>query len=73
MKKYGVFIDLNNTNQVHWWNAANRFIKAVDRIDVVDKATGKSVGCMFKITGLFAKHIASKNLSFIKNPVQIKF
>ena len=73
MKKYGVFINLNNINQVLWWNAVSPCIKAVDRVDVVDKATGKMVGSMFKITGLFAKRIASKNLSFIKNPVEIKF
>lgn len=73
MKKYGVFIEVNNTNQVLYWNMVNRYIKAVDRVDVVDAATGKLVGSMFKITGLFAKRIASKNLSFIKNPVKTKF
>lgn len=73
MKKYGVFINSNNINQVLWWNVVSPYIKAVDRVDVVDKATGKVVGCMFKITGLFAKRIASKNLKFIKNPVLVKF
>ena len=72
MKVHGVFIDLKNNKQVHWWNIVNLFTKAVDRIDVVDTVTGKTVGCMFKITGLFAKRIASKNLSFIDNPVQIE-
>ena len=73
MKQYGVFIDANNINQVLWWNVVNRFIKAVDRVDVVENATGKSVGYMFKITGLFAKRIARKNLSFIRNPVEFEF
>lgn len=73
MKTYGVFIDLRNAKHVRWWNTINLFVKAIDRIDVVDKATNKTVGCMFAITGLLAKRIASKNNTFIKNPVQFKF
>jgi hypothetical protein len=73
MKVYGAFIDLRNVKQVHWWNVANLFVKAIDRTDVVDKATGRTVGCIFKITGLFAKYVASKNNTFIKNPVKVKF
>ena len=73
MKVYGAFIDLRNVKQVRWWNIVNPFVKAIDRTDVVEKDTGKTVGCIFKITGLFAKHIASKNNTFIKNPLKVKF
>ena len=73
MKKYGIYIDLRNHKQVRWWNMANLFVKAVDRDDVVETATGKAVGCIFVITGLFAKWVVSKNLSFIKNPVEMDF
>ena len=73
METYGVFIDLRNKDQVRWWNIVNLSVKVVDRIDVVDKTTRQTVGCMFKITGLLAKKIASENVSFIKNPVTMKF
>lgn len=73
MKKYGVYIDLHNHKQVHWWNIVSLFVKAVDRDDVVETATGRTVGCIFVITGLFARWVASKNLSFIKNPVEMDF
>lgn len=72
MRVYGAFINLRNVKQVRWWNIANLFVKAIDREDVVDTATGKTVGCIFKITGPFAKYVASKNASFIKNPLKIK-
>ena len=73
MKIYDVCIDLRNEEHVRWWNIVNLFVKAVDRADIVEKATGETVACIFKITGLFAKNIASKNVSFIKNPVTMKF
>lgn len=72
MKEYSVFIELRDHKQVHWWNIVSLFVKVVDRIDVIDDVTNKTVGYIFKITGLFAKYIASKSVSlFIEDPVEI--
>ena len=74
MKTYGVFIDLRNAKQIHWWNKVNIFVKAIGYNDIIETATNKSIGRIFQITGPFAKRIASRNVQlFIKNPVEFKY
>lgn len=75
MKKvYGVWINLRNGVQVRWWNIVSLFVKAVDRQDLIEKATGQMVGCLFAITGPFAEFVAWMNTKlFVKNPVKMEF
>ena len=71
MKQTGIFIDLRNSEQVKWWNSvANKLVKVVSYTYIDETATGKHVGVLMNITGLFKNLVINHNTKkFIKNPV----
>lgn len=75
MKKLnGIWIDYNNAEQVEWWNnVASKLVKVRRYDTIVKTATGKPVGVLMSITGLFSKWVIKQNEKFIKNPVTAVF
>lgn len=74
MKQNGIFIDLRNEKQVEWWNhTAHKLVKVVKYETLVETATGKPVGYLVILKGLFKNYVIKKNKKFIKNAVTAVF
>lgn len=75
MKKLtGIWIDYKNAEQVAWWNnVAGKLVKVRRYDTIVETATGKPVGVIMNITGLFSGWVIKQNERFIKNPVTAVF
>lgn len=71
-KVRGIFIDLRNDEQVKWWNeVARKRVKIVAWNTIVETATNKPVGYIFRIEGLFKNQIIKENLKFLDDPITI--
>lgn len=69
MKRNAIFIDLRNVEHVKWWNKiASKLVKVVEYNSIVETATGKPIGYIFVIKGLFKNFIIKENISFLKDP-----
>lgn len=70
MKQNGIFVDCGNPEHVKWWNEVGSKLVKVERYDtIVEVATGKTVGVLFKLKGLLADYVIKKNNEFISNGV----
>lgn len=75
MIKDAIFVNYSNKEQVKWWNkiALSRFVRFEFIDQVVEENTGKIIGAVFAIKGLFKKFVVKKNNSFIQDPETIIF
>lgn len=74
MKPTGIWIDYNNAEQVKWWNdVASKLVKVSHYNEIVETATGKPVGVLMNITGLFSRLVIKQNSKFVENPVTAVF
>ena len=64
--KRGIYIDLNNKEQVEWFNkTANKLIKVDHYNEIIETSTNKVVGYCMTFTSLFSSYIIKKNNSFL--------
>lgn len=62
----GIYIDLNNKEQVEWFNkVANKLIKIDYYNEIIETSTNKVVGYCMTFTSLFESYIIKKNNSFL--------
>lgn len=75
MKKInGIWIDYSNKEQVAWWNdIASKLVTVKYYNEVAETATGKPVGVMIALGGVFKNWVIKENHKFIKNPVTAVF
>ena len=75
MIKDAIFVNYSNKEHVKWWNkiARSRFVRFEFLDQVVEGNTGKPIGAVFAIKGLFKKLVVKKNNSFIQDPEVIIF
>lgn len=70
MKRNAIYIDLNNKEQVSWFNkVASKLIKVVQYDTIVETTTDKKVGYIICFKSLFSKYVINKNTRFLNNPV----
>ena len=70
MKLNSIFIDLSNVKQVKWWNTfASKLVRVVKYDYIVETATGKQVGVIIMVSGLFKNIIIKLNNRFLVNTV----
>ena len=70
MKINGIFIDRKNLAQVNWWNRIGcKLVKVIHSDNVVETATGKTVGYLFALKGLMTQYVVNKINSFVKGPM----
>lgn len=69
MKQNGIWIDLQNIEQVRWWNkVGHKLVKVVAYNTLVETATDKPVGYVVILKGLFKNYVIKKNNKFISGP-----
>ena len=69
MKRTTIYIDVNNKEQVEWWDNKARWLVGIVRYDtIVETATNKIVGIIFTIEGVLTNHVVKKNNEFLNNP-----
>ena len=62
----GIYIDLNNKEQVEWFNkVASKLIKIDHYNEMIETSTNKVVGYCIAFTSLFTSYIIKKNNSFL--------
>lgn len=67
MKK-GMYIDLDNIEQVRWFNKTSGKLFRVTHYDkIVETSTNKTVGFCMTIKSLFSNYVIKKNNSFLGN------
>ena len=73
MKNNSIYIDHKNVKQMEWWNkVASKLVSVRHYATIVETATGKPVGTILQIGGLFKNYVIKSNLRFIKNPVTMR-
>lgn len=66
MKLDSIFVDCRNKEHVKWWNeVASKLVKVVRYDVIVETATEKPVGYVFKLRGLLAQLIIKQNNKFL--------
>lgn len=66
MKLDSIFVDCRNEEHVKWWNeVASKLVRVVKYDVIVETATEKPVGYVFKLSGLLAKWIIKQNNKFL--------
>lgn len=74
MKRNAIYIDLNNIEQVRWFNkVASKLIKVVRYDSIVETATNETVGYVVAFKSLLSAYIIGKNKKFLDNPVTAVF
>ena len=69
--KRGIYIDLNNKEQVEWFNkTANKLIKVDHYNEIIETSTNTVVGYCMTFTSLFSSYIIKKNNSFLGNDLE---
>ena len=74
MKLNSIFIDLSNAKQVKWWNTfASKLVRVVKYEYIIETATGKKVGVILMVSGLFKNIIIRLNNRFLADTVTMVF
>lgn len=73
MKQNSIWIDYSNSEQIDWWNnTASKLVRVVRYDQIVETATGKPVGVLFMIEGLFKNYIIRENVKrFVDNSATV--
>lgn len=62
----GIYIDLNNKEQVEWFNKiASKLIKVNHYNKIIETSTNETVGYCMTFTSLFSSYVIKKNNSFL--------
>lgn len=62
----GIYIDLNNKEQVEWFNkVGHKLIKVTNYNEIIETATNKVVGYCMSFTSLVPGYVIKKNNSFL--------
>lgn len=68
MRKNGIFINFENDKQVKWWNEKASKLVKVTRYTYIDETkTGKHVGVLLSLKGLYKNKIIKENSKFIND------
>lgn len=74
MKRKAIYIDLNNIEQVRWFNKiGHKLIKVVRYDSIVETATNETVGYIVAFKSLLSAYVIGKNKKFLDNPVTAVF
>ena len=74
MEHETIYISKANYKQIKWWNeVATKYVKFNYLDSVVDENTKETIGYVFEIKGLFAKLVAKKNNTFLKDTEPVVF
>lgn len=69
-----IYIDINNIEQVRWFNKiGHKLIKVVRYDTIVETATNETVGYIVSFKSLLSMYVTSKNKKFLVNPVKVMF
>lgn len=69
MKQNGIWIDLENIEQVRWWNKiGHKLVRVAAYNTLVEADTNKPVGYVVILKGLFKNYVIKKNNAFITEP-----
>lgn len=72
MKRKGIYIDLNNIEQVRWFNKiGHKLIKVVRYDSIVETATNETVGYIVTFKSLLSAYVIGRNKKFLNNPVKV--
>lgn len=73
MKLNSIYIDFSNKAQVKWWNeVGSKLIKVVSYNEIVETATNKPVGCLFRLKGLRKGKVIKEGNKFLSNLTTVK-
>ena len=62
----GIYIDLDNREQVEWFNkVGHKLIKVTSYNEIIETATNKLVGYCVSFTSLVPGYVIKKNNSFL--------